>query len=75
MDVPEAATSISKVTVISDDSVLIENHKGIIEYTSEEIRVRLRKKQLEVCGANLIIEYLTGANISIQGKIHSVSFM
>ena len=75
MDVPEAASSISKVTVISDDSVLIENHKGVIEYTSEDIRVRLRKKQLEVSGADLMIEYLTGANLSIHGKIHSVSFM
>ena len=75
MDVPEVASTISKVTLISDDSVFIENHRGVSEYTSEEIRVRLNKKQLEVSGTDLTIEYLTGENLSIQGKIHSVRFM
>lgn len=75
MDVPEAITSISKVTIISDDSVYIENHLGVCEYTDKEIRVRLKKKQLEVSGADLTIKYLTGANLTIQGIIHSVRFM
>ncbi|MBQ8526806.1 MAG: YabP/YqfC family sporulation protein [Clostridia bacterium] len=75
MEVPEAVSTVSKVTVISDFSVLIENHNGVTEYTTEEIRVRLKKKQLEVSGAGLTIEYLTGDGLSIKGKIHSVRFM
>lgn len=74
MDVPEAVSSVSKVTVISDYSVLIENHKGVSLYTPEEIQIRLKKKRLVVYGSELAIEYLNDSALSIHGRIGSVSF-
>ena len=75
MEVPEAAHSVSKVTVISDTSVLIENLKGVLMYTPEEICIRLQSKNLSITGNGLLIEYMNDTGLSISGKISTVSFV
>ncbi len=75
MDAPEVIPGISKITIVSDTAVVVENYDGVCEYTNELIYIRLKKKMLEICGSELNIEYLSENTASISGKIHSVGFV
>ena len=75
MDVPEAVSSVSKVTVISDSSVVVENHFGVSAYSPEDIIIRLSDKKMRIYGCGLVIEYLSDSVVGITGKIASLSFV
>ena len=73
MDVPEMG-NISKISIICDDTLIIENFESISEYTDELIIICLKDKNVKIRGLNLNIQYLTDSIISIGGKIFSVDF-
>lgn len=75
MDAPEVIPGISKVTIVAENSVRVENHCGVCEYTDELVYIRLKKKMLEICGNELNIDYLSNNTVSIVGKIHSLEFV
>lgn len=54
--------------------LLIENYKGIIEYTEELIRVQTKTGRIHVEGKNLNIEYYTADDMKITGYITAVQF-
>lgn len=54
--------------------LLIENYKGIIEYTEELIRVQTKIGRVHVEGKNLNIEYYTAEDMKITGYITTVQF-
>lgn len=58
-----------KITVCDLRGILIEGHKGLMLYTPSKIILRLRKKQLEISGANLFINEVTGDELYIRGSI------
>ncbi len=65
---------ISKVTMIGTSQVAIENHKGIIEYSEEQIRVNSGNGIIKVSGSNLNIKTILQEEIVIEGEINGVSF-
>lgn len=62
------------VTVTGNTEMLLENYKGIIEYTSERIRVQTKTCQVEVRGKQLLIAYYTNDEMKITGKICEVIY-
>lgn len=74
LEVPEVLSTVSKVTVVSDINVFVENHKGLIEYETHEINIRLDKKILCIMGVDLNIDFLSESSLSVCGKIHSIAF-
>ena len=52
----------------------MENHQGIVEYTSSEVVIKTLKFFVKVVGENLSIDSLTREDVSITGKIKSVDF-
>lgn len=63
-----------RVEIMGCDRVMVENHKGIMEY--DERIIRLKCKGCEVCikGANLDLSALTLHEICITGIIVSVEY-
>lgn len=74
LEVPEVLSAVSKLTVLSDINIFVENHKGVIEYESNEIKIKLDKKILCVMGVDLAIDFLSESSLGICGKIHSIAF-
>ena len=62
------------VTVTGKNEVLIENYKGILEYTGEKIRVQTKSCQVMVSGKQLLIEYYTNDEMKITGLIHQIVY-
>lgn len=64
----------SIVTITGRREVLIENYKGIIEYTEEYIKIQTKNAKLTVYGKRLNIEYYTNEDMKVVGFIKSIEF-
>lgn len=62
------------VTATGSSEVLIENYKGILEYTGEKIRLQTKSCQVEIGGKSLMIEYYTNDEMKIVGTIHRIIY-
>lgn len=62
----------SIVTAYSKNHIYIEHYKGIVEYTSERIRIRGKNCDITVYGCNLCINYYTDNDMRIDGIINEI---
>lgn len=68
-----ALPGVPIVELAGDRRVLIENHKGVIEYGSEQISVKVKYGSLCICGRNMELARMTGDQLVITGIIESVT--
>ena len=61
-------------SIEADEELRIENHGGIVEYSSEILIVKTYNFFVKISGDNLIIESITSEDINITGKIRKVEF-
>lgn len=72
LDMPlDMIKDCSRMTVIGNESVLLENYKGIIEYEENVIRL---SNNINVFGSKLNIEEITDDDILITGIIKNIEF-
>ena len=62
------------ITVTGKSEALIENYKGIIEYTSEKIRLQTKSCLVVIKGKHLLIEYYTNEEMKITGMIREILY-
>ena len=62
----------SIVEILGDSRVLIEGHRGVREYSREEICVSLRLGKVCIRGNNLELTCMTRQQLVITGKIDGV---
>lgn len=60
-----------RMTVVGNESILLENHRGIMEYEENVIRFN---NNVNVFGNNLKIEEITDDDILITGSIKNIEF-
>lgn len=71
-DIPqEVLSGMPKLTISGDSCVLIENHKGLLEYGREIVRVDGGRVQVIIRGNLLELESVGGAEMLITGQIFS----
>lgn len=70
----ELVMDFPRITMVGNAQALIENHKGLIEYTSNKVRVSVSLGELVLSGANLVIARISSDEIAVEGSISSVSF-
>lgn len=75
-DLPgEAVPGISLVEVLGDNRVLIECHRGVTEYSCEQIGVKVSFGCLSIRGCGLHIRLMTRERLIISGKIDSLTLV
>lgn len=65
---------LPKVTMIGKIEIHIENHKGIIEYSREVIRINTSEGILKIIGKNMSIKNIIIEEVTITGEIISAEF-
>lgn len=65
---------IPKITILGADSATVENHKGVMSYSDNQIRINTGCGILIISGQNLAIKSIIQEEIIIIGKISNVSF-
>lgn len=71
----EVVLNISKMTMIGNQEILIENYKGVVEYSTTLIRINTGNHLLKITGKNLSINEITSEDIKISGLISSLEFL
>ncbi len=62
------------ITAMGRNQVLVENYKGIIEYTQEKIRLQTKTCQVTIQGKRLLVEYYTNEEMKITGYIQGIIY-
>jgi len=74
-DLPhEIILDLPRLTVIGKMQCLLENHRGVIEYTSERVRVAVNDGEIVIRGESLVIRCLASEEITIDGTICSIHY-
>lgn len=75
LEIPiELSTDNPKITIIGFEKVLIENHKGILEYQDYFIRLNTYIGIININGFNLSLEEMNIDDLIITGKIEGIDF-
>ena len=63
------------VEIYGDRRVLIEHHRGVIEYGTDRIQIRVKYGILCVCGSCLELARMTGEQLVITGRIDAINLI
>jgi len=75
-DIPsDALLDHPRVTVIGGGRVLVENHKGLTDYGTEEITVAGRGLMLKINGSELELRAMNMDALLITGNIFKLEFV
>ena len=69
----EPLPGVPVIEIAGDHRVLIERHKGVIEYGTERIRVRVRYGVVCISGCGLELTLMTNQQLIISGQINAVT--
>ena len=70
----EAAAGAVKLTVTDGRAALVENHRGLLEYGAEQIRVSTGRGQLVLRGSGLTLGAMSGRELLIRGRLQSAEW-
>ncbi|MDY3919998.1 MAG: YabP/YqfC family sporulation protein [Candidatus Limivivens sp.] len=62
------------VQITGQDSVLVENYRGILEYSSERLALQTKTCRLIIEGKALYISYYNGEEMKISGHIEQIHY-
>lgn len=70
----DVALGIPLIRLIGKEEFYIENYRGILEYTTELIRIQTKIGQIHLFGKKLEIIYYTNDEMKVIGYIHKLEF-
>ena len=70
----EIVLDLPRISMIGNEELLVENYKGIIEYTPELLRLHTKMGILFVEGKNLCLKQITQDQINIAGCILQIKY-
>ena len=74
-DLPqEVLLNLPSISLIGNLNLVIENHRGIIKYTPQLIKVRVYHGKIVILGEELMIESLEEDIVVVEGRITDLSF-
>lgn len=75
LEIPQdIVMDLPRITMLGNKQLLIENHKGIIEYTPSLIRVKLNQGELVIGGTDLTLGNLQIEQILVEGTVGELKY-
>ena len=75
LEIPrEICSNNPKITIQGFDELIIENFKGILEYTENFVSINTYIGVISIVGIDLKLENMSDENIKIKGMIDSFEF-
>ncbi|PZD93936.1 sporulation protein YqfC [Paenibacillus sambharensis] len=73
LDLPQDVVfDLPRMTMIGDRQLYIENHRGVLHFSPEKLRLALPTGELEVMGQELVIRGIWTEEVFIEGIIVQV---
>ena len=75
LDLPkDVILNLPKITIVGNNEITIENHKGIILFERNIIKINTKVKVINIEGESFEILYIGDSTITISGKFKSVGY-
>jgi sporulation protein YqfC len=75
LDLPkDVAMDLPRLTMIGNVQLYIENHRGVLHFSSDRLLLALPKGSLEVQGKQLVIRAILTEEVLIEGVIGEIKF-
>ena len=75
LDLPsEVVMDIPKITIVGNKEITIENHKGILSFEKNLLKINSRIGVIDIEGSGFEILYIGGATISIGGSFEAIKY-
>lgn len=76
LEIPgDLVLDMPRLTITGRNELYLENHKGIIEYSTVRMRINLSRGFLEIIGDNLEIQALMPDEMRVLGDITSIKYI
>ena len=75
LEIPaDIVLDLPRITMLGNKQLLVENHRGIIEYTPSLVRIKLSQGELTVIGDELVMGNLQAEQILLEGAVTEVKY-
>ena len=71
---PEAVSGATRIIMLNNNDLFLENHKGIKEYTLTRVRIHTQRQEIIVKGKDMELKNMGAENLVITGEIASIEF-
>jgi sporulation protein YqfC len=72
---PDVTLDLPRLTLIGNRRIVIENHRGLIHFSGERLKLAINNGVLEMLGNELIIRTISTDEISIEGRIDELKYL
>jgi sporulation protein YqfC len=75
LEIPQdIVLDLPRITMLGNQQLLVENHKGIVEYTPVLVRIKLNQGEVWIIGTNMVLSNLQLEQILVEGTITEVKY-
>jgi sporulation protein YqfC len=71
----DVVMDLPRITMIGKLHIYIENHRGVLRFSNQELRLRLKQGQLLIKGNNFVLKTILPEEILLEGTIDQVLFI
>ncbi len=76
LDLPkEIVLDMPLISLVGREEISVENHKGLLEYSEEKIRIGTKAGSLCIHGTGMILEQMTADCIVAKGSISGLEYL
>jgi sporulation protein YqfC len=72
---PDVTLDLPRMTMIGNQRLVIENHRGLIHFSNEHMKLAIHSGVLELHGSELMIRTISTEEISIEGQIDELKYI
>lgn len=70
----DAVLDVARVTMVGDMEMVIENHRGVTEYTPSRVVLTVPEGQMAIDGEELRIGAISPDQVTLLGKIRGLRY-
>ncbi|MDD3223853.1 MAG: sporulation protein YqfC [Clostridium sp.] len=75
LDIPrDIALNIPKITIVGDEEITIDNHKGILKFKDDLIEIKSNLGIISIRGTDFEILFISDNTIVLSGKFQSIEY-
>ena len=76
LDLPQDVIfDLPRITMIGNMQLYIENHRGVLAFSSELLQLQLSVGKLEITGTDLVIRAILTEEVFIEGVISDLKYI
>lgn len=71
---PEIIMDLPLIMFVGQQKVYIENHKGILAYNEDQLKIRVKANVLTIKGEKLLIDEIKNDSLTVSGCVVSLLY-